>query len=738
MIDYKLVDVPELGYFSTDKPHPRGELLIKSAALSPGYYKRPELTAAAFAPDGYYRTGDVMAEIEPDHLKYVDRRNNVLKLAQGEFVAIARLEAIYAAGPMVRQIYVYGNSERANLLAVIVPTPDALARFEADHASLKKALAESLQAIARQAGLQSYETPIDSIIETEPFSAANGLLSGIGKLLRPRLKDRYGHELEQRYADLAARQIEELRTLRLTSDGPVIDTVTRAVGATFGSTDIGADAHFTDLGGDSLAALHLATLLTEIFAFEVPVNSILAPTATLATLAKTIEAQRASGISRANSPSVHRSDTSELRAEELELDKFIDTDTLAAAPGLPHVDGEPRTVLLTGANGWLGRFLTLEYLERLSTTADAVVIAIVRGGDDADARARLDAAFDSGDPALLKRYRDLAREHLEVYAGDLSAPDLGLDQNTWENLAGRVDTVVHSGALVNHVLPYSQLFGPNVVGTAELIRLALSRRVKRFIYLSTVGVATGMAPNSLVEDGDIRTISPTRTVDEEYANGYANSKWAGEVLLREANDLAALPVSVFRSGMILAHTRYSGQLNVPDAFTRLILGLLTAGIAPRSFYHETGAAQSDRAHYDGLPVDFVAGAIAAIGCSNHSGFHSYNVVNHWDDGISLDVIVDWLLRDGHRITRIDDYDEWLRRFETALRGLPERQRAQSVLPLLNAYRAPAEPAAGAIVPSEGFQSAVCAVKDVVGHGVPEISPNLIEKYIRDLKQLRLI
>ena len=109
--DYKLIDVPELGYFSTDRPYPRGELLVKTDTMTPGYYKRPELTAAMFDADGYYRTGDVMAEIQPDHLVYLDRRNNVLKLAHGEFVATTNLEAVYNAGPLVRQIFVYGSSE---------------------------------------------------------------------------------------------------------------------------------------------------------------------------------------------------------------------------------------------------------------------------------------------------------------------------------------------------------------------------------------------------------------------------------------------------------------------------------------------------------------------------------------------------------------------------------------------------------------------------------------------------
>ena len=73
-------------------------------------------------------------------------------------------------------------------------------------------------------------------------------------------------------------------------------------------------------------------------------------------------------------------------------------------------------------------------------------------------------------------------------------------------------------------------------------------------------------------------------VDDSYANGYGNSKWAGEVLLREAHDLCGLPVSVFRCDMIMADTQYAGQLNVPDMFTRLMLSLVATGIAPGSFY----------------------------------------------------------------------------------------------------------------------------------------------------------
>src|SRR5262249_46529223 len=155
-------------------------------------------------------------------------------------------------------------SARSYLLAVIVPTEDARNRFP-DEGRLKSALSESLQDVARAARLQSYEIPRDFIVETTPFTLENGLLTGIRKLARPQLKQHYGERLEQLYADLAAGQADQLRALRQGgADGPVLGTLIRAAGALLGSAspldeaDLKPDAHFTDLGGDSLSALSFA------------------------------------------------------------------------------------------------------------------------------------------------------------------------------------------------------------------------------------------------------------------------------------------------------------------------------------------------------------------------------------------------------------------------------------------------------------------------------------------------
>ena len=107
-----------------------------------------------------------------------------------------------------------------------------------------------------------------------------------------------------------------------------------------------------------------ANLLRDIFGVDVPVGVIVGPTSDLRQLAGYIEAERESGSTRPTFASVHGQGATLVRASDLTLDKFIDEATLAAAPGVAYVTGEPKTVLLTGANGWLGRFLALELLER--------------------------------------------------------------------------------------------------------------------------------------------------------------------------------------------------------------------------------------------------------------------------------------------------------------------------------------------------------------------------------------
>ena len=214
------------------------------------------------------------------------------------------------------------------------------------------------------------------------------MLTGIRKLAWPKLKQHYGERLEQLYTELARSQADELSELRRSgADRPALETISRAAGALLGAStaDVAPDAHFTDLGGDSLSALTFGNLLRDIFDIDVPVGVIVSPANDLQAIAAYIEAER-SGSKRPTFASVHGRGATEVHAADLTLDKFLDAQTIAAASSLPGPSAEVRTVLLTGATGFLGRYLALEWLERLSLV-DGKLICLVRAKSDDDARA---------------------------------------------------------------------------------------------------------------------------------------------------------------------------------------------------------------------------------------------------------------------------------------------------------------------------------------------------------------
>ncbi len=610
---------------------------------------------------------------------------------------------------------------------------------QADDAAARAAVLDSMRELAHGAGLNAYEIPHDVLIERQPFTIGNGLLSGVGKLLRPALKEHYGARLEQLYADIAAGRAGQFAALRAKGpDVAPLDAVLTAVQITLGypSSLVRLEAGFTDLGGDSLSAHTFSTVLEQLFDVEVPVQAILGPTATLERIAQRLGAARKTKAPRATFPSVHGRDAAEVRASDLALDRFLDERLITRAATAPGDAAPVRGVLLTGPTGYLGRFLAIEWLKRLAGTGGRLT-CLARAADDTAARRRVVECLRAAAGEWAGWFDAVAAQHLKVVAADVSAPKLGLDDATWRRLAAGTDQIVHAAALVNHVLPYSRLFAPNVAATAGLIELALTGRTKRFAFVSTIAAAMQPDGSLLDEAVDIRVAARSRRLNDSDANGYAVSKWAGEVLLRQAHERTGLPVTVFRPDMILAHSLLPGQLNLPDRFTRLILSVLATGMAPRSFYRLDEDGSRRRAHYSGLSVDFTAEAIAWLSTGNSDGYVTYNTVNANDDGISLDEIVDWLIEAGHPIARFDDHRDWHMRFEAALRGLPERQRRLSLLPLMRAYARPAEPRAGCAVPAARFTAAVGSL-GVGGGLVPSLSLEFIGKCVADLELLDLL
>ena len=701
-----------------------GELYVAGRGVGCGYVGRLALTASRFVacPFGQpgarmYRTGDLVCWGADGQLRYMGRADEQVKI-RGYRIELGEIEAALTDLDCVDQAVVIAREDRPNdkrLVGYVTGTVDT---------SIARAvLAERLP---------PYMVPVAVVVVDALPLTTNGKLD-TRALPPPEYQDieRYrapSSAIEQNLAGIYAEVL--------------------------GLERVGVDESFFDLGGDSISSMQvlararaagLKCSLRDVF-----VEQTVARLAQVAGLADgqdgrvdgvgEMSATRP-GANRPSSEAVHGRGTTEVYACDLTLDKFIDAATLAAAPTLPRASAEVRTVLLTGATGFVGRYLALELLKQMERV-DGKLICLVRAANDEDGRCRLDETFDSGDPELLRHFHELAADHLQVVAGDKGEANLGLDQKTWNRLADIVDLIVDSAALVNAVLPYSELFAPNVAGTAELIRIALTTKLKLYSYVSTADVGAQIEPSAFTEDADIRIISPVRRIDASLVNGYGNSKWAGEVLLREANDQCGMPVAVFRCGMIMADTTFAGQLNVSDTVTRTVLSLIATGIAPSSFYQLDADGNRQRAHFDGLPVEFVAEAIATLAAQVIDGFETYHVMNPHDDGIGLDQYVDWLIDAGYRIQRIDDFGEWLQRFETGLLALPDRQRRLSVQQILSSPNAkelqPLRPPHGSYAHTDRFRAAVQEAKIGPDKDIPHVSAPMIVKYVTDLQLLGLL
>lgn len=90
-IEVKLVDFAEAGYFVTNKPQPQGEIWIRGDPVMEEYYDNPKDTAEAIAPGGWFMTGDIGEFDKNGHLKVIDRKKNLVKTLNGEYIALEKV-----------------------------------------------------------------------------------------------------------------------------------------------------------------------------------------------------------------------------------------------------------------------------------------------------------------------------------------------------------------------------------------------------------------------------------------------------------------------------------------------------------------------------------------------------------------------------------------------------------------------------------------------------------------------
>jgi len=221
--EVKLVDVPEMNYRSTDNV-PRGEICIRGANVSPGYFKLPDKTASDFRPDEdkqghWFYTGDIGQWNADGSLSIIDRKKDLVKLAHGEYIALGHLESIYRACPLIDEVCIYANSRHGFAIGIVIAnrkkvleTLAASGQAQDTHITDEEwkrlcaskavvALIEkSMLEVAKRAKLEKFEWINGVIVSPEAWTPESGLVTDSFKLRRQQITEYYDSQIKALYA----------------------------------------------------------------------------------------------------------------------------------------------------------------------------------------------------------------------------------------------------------------------------------------------------------------------------------------------------------------------------------------------------------------------------------------------------------------------------------------------------------------------------------------------------------
>ncbi|KAK4336910.1 hypothetical protein RND71_043475 [Anisodus tanguticus] len=212
-VPIRLIDWGEGNYHTTDKPYPRGEIVIGGDCVTSGYYKNDDLTKEAFFEENgkrWFKTGDI-GEIYPDGtIKIIDRKKDLVKLQFGEYISLGKVETELKSCSFVDNICVYGDSYHSYIIALIVPNIKALKLLakQLNKESLThtemcrdqeiiKEVAKTLKDHAMNAGLLKNEIPTKIMLVTEDWTPDSGLVTAALKLRRKNIQEKYKMEINK-------------------------------------------------------------------------------------------------------------------------------------------------------------------------------------------------------------------------------------------------------------------------------------------------------------------------------------------------------------------------------------------------------------------------------------------------------------------------------------------------------------------------------------------------------------
>ena len=296
---------------------------------------------------------------------------------------------------------------------------------------------------------------------------------------------------------------------------------------------------------------------------------------------------------------------------------------------------EIQNVFLTGGTGFLGAYILHQLLE---TNADLKVTCLVRADDESNGAERILANLEK-----YGLWSPGVSERIQAVAGDVAEPEFGLSTNTYLELAGQADMVLHNAAGVNFLHSYQQLKAINVGGTQNVMQFALAQKLKYYHHVSTLFTF------SILDHLELATIeemhNPKR--HEFIYGGYLQSKWVSDQLVQMARDMG-LPTAIYRPGIVTGDSKTG--IHSEDVISRSLASVVQLGCCP-----------ADAMRFTFTPVDYVGQAIARLSLRDDSVGNNFHLTN--DPFIDWPTVIPWLEEMGYEIESLD-YSDWLDRLQT--------------------------------------------------------------------------
>eukprot|EP00026_Physarum_polycephalum_P001271 Phypoly_transcript_01272.p1 GENE.Phypoly_transcript_01272~~Phypoly_transcript_01272.p1 ORF type:complete len:964 (-),score=156.58 Phypoly_transcript_01272:440-3331(-) len=520
--------------------HTNGEILLRGPYTMTEYKDNPEATREFIDEEGWAHTGDVAYYDEDGYFFIVDRMKDLIKY-MGNQVSASELEELLLNHSGIKECTVIGiASELEGELptAVVVLKPEVKVSEEE--------LVEWVNTkVADHKKLRGGVIFIDQLPRNPQ-----------GKILRAVLRQKFKHHQSPQvqrknisnevHACLASGNKERAKKVILDLISEVISIDILGLKSASDSK-INLRSSILDQGINSSGAVLLRSALSSSLSLSLPITLVFEHPAPESL------AEHVLLLMREDPTQISPKILAQAKHDIQKIASEMDLSKLSSHP-LPTRDNA-RAILLTGATGFVGCHMLAELLR----VTRAEIHCVVRASDDRAAHERVMAKLK----AQLCWTQD-AETRVVAHAGNLSAPNLGTAQESYAFFQ-RVDAIYHVGAVVNWVLPYSQM-RENVTSGAEMIKMiARNGRKIPFHVISTIGatfIDVTMRGGKMMEG----------------MGGYLLSKWAGDQVALHARS-QGLPVTIFRLPFVSPDSS-TGAANLEDELVRTILSCNQIGSVP--------------------------------------------------------------------------------------------------------------------------------------------------------------